>query len=109
MLAQRVLLVRPVSRLWDSSTFGEDWKVFGSNLATPASLGSALLSGTDELSHLLPGTFKFYFFMVASSGYYDNVLLNSISASTTPLPAVLPLMGSVLGAGYWVSRWRRRR
>jgi hypothetical protein len=27
----------------------------------------------------------------------------------TPLPAALPLMGSVLGAGYLVSMWRRRR
>jgi hypothetical protein len=27
----------------------------------------------------------------------------------TPLPAALPLMGSLLGAGYLVSMWRRRR
>jgi len=27
----------------------------------------------------------------------------------TPLPAALPLMGTVLGAGYLVSMWRRRR
>ena len=27
----------------------------------------------------------------------------------TPLPAALPLMGSMLGAGYLVSMWRRRR
>ena len=28
---------------------------------------------------------------------------------TTPLPAALPLMGTVLGAGYLVTMWRRRR
>jgi hypothetical protein len=27
----------------------------------------------------------------------------------TPLPAALPLMGSVLGFGYFASKWRRRR
>ena len=32
-----------------------------------------------------------------------------VTGSTVPLPAALPLMGSVLGAGWLVSIWRRRK
>jgi hypothetical protein len=32
-----------------------------------------------------------------------------VAVGQTPLPAALPLMGTVLGAGYLVSKWRRRR
>jgi hypothetical protein len=33
----------------------------------------------------------------------------TVTPTVTPLPGTLPLMGTVLGAGYLISRWRRRR
>jgi hypothetical protein len=35
--------------------------------------------------------------------------LNCSSQNETPLPAALPLLGSVLGGGFAFSKWRRRR
>jgi hypothetical protein len=41
--------------------------------------------------------------------YAFTFIGGGFTANETPLPAALPLFGSVLGAGYLISNWRRRR
>jgi hypothetical protein len=45
----------------------------------------------------------------ANTGFAGATLKNTGHDNPTPLPAALPLMGSVLGAGYLMSLFRRRR
>jgi hypothetical protein len=88
----------------DSTTGTEGWDVFGSNSATTGYV--SLLTGNNELAHPLP-LYSYYYF-ISTGGGADNVLLADLTASPTPLPAALPLFGTVLGAGYWLSKRRRR-
>jgi hypothetical protein len=47
---------------------------------------------------------------IGATGYVGaDRTRHTTQEGTTPLPAALPLMGSVLGFGYLVSGWRRRR
>jgi hypothetical protein len=48
-------------------------------------------------------------FGTGPDSYLDGSPTGTGNQNTTPLPAALPLMGTVLGAGYLVSAWRRRR
>jgi PEP-CTERM motif len=87
------------------STTGEAWRVFGSNSAT--SLGSQILTGTDELEHDLTGAngaFAFYNFQ-ATAG---NVLVASVSGAV-PEPATWAMMLlGFAGLGFAFRQSRRK-
>jgi PEP-CTERM motif len=93
-----------------STTDGEQWGVFGSNVA--GSFGGApLLSGTDEGQHLLPnfGQYRYYDFVELNTtpGEGDNVLLHSLSTTAVPEPATWAMM--IMGFGGLGAMMRRRR
>jgi hypothetical protein len=61
---------------------------------------------------LTPGLHSFevqFFECCGGNSGVDLTIPVGDSISSTPLPAALPLMGSILGAGFFVSKWRRRR
>ena len=113
----------------ESTTNGETWGVFGSNSAT--SIGTLLLTGTDELQHVLPtyDLYDYYDFVVCGTPTRtnactlggksnNNVLLGTIVADastnksgglTTPLPPALPLFAGGLGLIGLIGRWCKRR
>jgi hypothetical protein len=88
-----------------SSTGTEAWRVFGSNSAT--SLGSQILTGTDELEHDLTGAngaFAFYNFQ-ATAG---NALVASVSGAV-PEPATWAMMLiGFAGLGFAFRQSRRK-
>jgi hypothetical protein len=105
--------------------FGTGHAPFGSNFPSVASVASAqntitfLLSvdgsafqavkflDANNIALALIGTsFRFEENTANNPEFYVGAVAYNY---TTPLPAALPLMGSVLGAGYLVSMWRRRR
>jgi hypothetical protein len=88
----------------NSTTSPEGWRVFGSNLATSGY--ASLLTGSDEGTYSLPLE-NFYYF-IATGGGTNNVLLASLSATPTPLPPALLLLGTAL-AGLGVLGRRRKK
>jgi hypothetical protein len=64
------------------------------------------LTGTDESVHSLQ--LETYYYFIATGGGSHNVLLADFFASPAPLPAALPLFGTVLGAGYFFAKRRKR-
>jgi hypothetical protein len=90
-----------------SSTGGEEWKVFGSNIADSFS-GAALVTGTDELPHSLTSGFKYYDFetpgTLCNGGLSvdfcgsGNTLIHTFTAVTAvPEPATWAMM--LIGVG----------
>ena len=97
--------VTNVSFEMDSSTTPDAWAVYGSSSANPASLGTALMTGTSEETPVLLPTEAFYFF-TATAG---NVLIRDISMSATPVPAALPLFAGGLGVIGMFARRRKQK
>lgn len=99
-----------VSFFTNSTSDGEQWSVFGSNVAGSYS-GLALLSGTNESSAILPnfGTYKYYDFASTSASGGKNYLLGGVALTpAVPEPATWAMM--LLGfGGMGVSLRRRRR
>jgi hypothetical protein len=105
--AARAAGVTDFDFVMDSSTTPDAWRVFGSNSAT--SLGSQILTGTDELEHDLTGAngaFAFYNFQ-ATAG---NVLVASVSGvSAVPEPATWAMMLiGFAGLGFAFRQSRRK-
>lgn len=101
--------VSGVSFSTDSTSDGEQWSVFGSNVAGSHS-GLALLTGTNESSAALPnfGTFKYYDFASTSVSGGKNYLLGSVAlTSAVPEPATWAMM--LLGFGMAGFGLRNRR
>ena len=99
-----------VSVLFGSTTNGEEWEIFGSNVL--GDLGSSLTSGTTEGNWiLLPsfGTYTYYNFVSNNDGSdRGNVLLGALSfESAVPEPGTWAMM--LLGFGAVGFSIRRRR
>ena len=92
-----------ISSIMNSSTGSEAWKVFESSTGS-ATTGTSIMTGSDENSHSITiGSGIKYLDFTATSG---NVLLNSITYTSTPEPLTLALTGSgLLG----LALLRRRR
>jgi len=78
-----------------STTGGEIWQVFGSNAA--GSLGSLLLTGSNEASYKLPsfGTYDFYDFRAApvkKGAARYNFLIGGLTVTAVPEPASWAMM-----------------
>jgi hypothetical protein len=95
-----------------STTGNEAWKVFGTNSAGGASLGSALNTGlNDQGNHTLAGGFRYYDFFYDPSFNGtggENVLLNQFGAvAAVPEPSTWAMM--ILGfAGIGFMAYRRK-
>jgi hypothetical protein len=91
----------------NSSTDGEGWQVWGSNLATSGY--AFLFGGTDELSHAVSSAFAFLYF-IATGSAPNNVLLSTFTgtASVVPIPPALLLFGTAL-AGLGILGRRRKK
>jgi len=46
-----------------------------------------------------------YFVLTGDNTFFEG----TFTVVPTPAPAALPLMGTILGAGYLISKWRRQR
>ena len=75
-----------VSFFMNSTTEGETWSIYGSNV--DGTLGLLLFSGNDELQHLLPsfGTYRYYSFLESGSSGGRNVLLGKLTANVIGSP-----------------------
>ena len=101
--------VSGVSFSTDSTSGGEQWSVFGSNVAGSYS-GLALLKGTNESGGALPnfGTYKYYDFASTSASGGKNYLLGSVTLTpAVPEPATWAMM--LVGFGGIGFTMRRRR
>jgi len=103
-------LVSGVSFSTNSTTDGEQWSIFGSNIAHSYG-GSALLSGTNESSATLPGfgSYKYYDFVSTSQNGGKNFLITGLTMTPVPEPATWAMM--ILGFGMMggALRYRRRK
>jgi PEP-CTERM motif len=81
-----------VAFFMNSTTEGETWNVFGSNADGAVPVGLGLISGSDELPHLLPnfGTYRYYDFYETSSSGGKNVLLSKLTANVVGTPFDTP-------------------
>lgn len=106
--------------LWDGGTYCTTGSCSGNDafIYSDSSYVSDSVGGGASLDAIQPGEttgFQFrYFAAIASTGhvYFLNGTEMDVpvfAAAPVPVPAALPLMGSVLGAGWLVARWRRRR
>jgi hypothetical protein len=79
----------------NSTTSGEEWGIYGSNIAGSFS-GSPLIIGTIETTHLLPdfGLYKYYDFkeMTNPSGQGDNFLIHDLTTARVPEPATWAML-----------------
>jgi hypothetical protein len=102
--------VGSVSFSTNSTTDGEQWSIFGSNVAGSYS-GTALLSGTNESSALLPsfGTYKYYDFVSTSTSGGKNFLITGLSMTPLPEPATWATMLLGFGMMGGALRYRRRK
>jgi hypothetical protein len=96
------------SFMFASTTGGESWQVFGSNLATTGYVSVA--TGSDEIDHVLSGAngaFNFYYFDTPTPNP-GNVLLASVDAvAAVPEPSTWAMM--ILGfAGVGFMAYRRK-
>jgi hypothetical protein len=91
-----------------STTDGEGWQVYGSQLALTGY--SLLTSGFDESTHLLAGVFNYLFFRTTGESGESNTLLAQISGTVAavPLPPALLLFGTAL-AGLGILGRRRKK
>lgn len=98
-----------------STSDGEEWAVYGSNTSGSHGL-VALLTGTNEASHLLPslGTYDYYDFVEANhtDGTGDNFLIHGLTSREiehggVPEPATWAMM--LMGFGGLGAALRRRR
>jgi hypothetical protein len=87
------------------STGGDTWAVYGASVANPLSLGSALATGGSDDGTSISIAYSPYYFFTATS---NNVLVESLTMSATPVPAALPLFATGLGA-LGLFGWRRKR
>ena len=101
--------VSNISFFTNSTTQGEQWRIFGSNSSGIYS-GSALLSGTNESSANLPGlgSWKYYDFVSTSQSGGKNFLLGGLTmTAAVPEPGTWATM--LLGFGLMGVGFRRRR
>lgn len=99
--------VSNISFFTNSTTQGEQWSIFGSNIAGSYS-GPALLSGTNQSTANLPGfgSYKFYDFVSTSQSGGKNFLLSGLTITAVPEPATWAMM--LLGFGVMGFGLRRR-
>jgi hypothetical protein len=77
----------------------------------------AIFDGTNYTLTTIPSDFVVFGFNDSGSGddNHDDFVgiatlaIGSNDSGPTPIPAALPLFGSVLGGGYLFSKWRRKR
>lgn len=103
--------VSSVSFSTNSTTNGEQWSIFGSNVSSSYA-GLALLTGTNESSATLPsfGTYKYYDFVSTSTSGGKNFLISGLTLTpAVPEPATWATM--LLGFGMMGGslRYRRRK
>ncbi len=91
-------LVSSVTFSTNSTTDGEQWSIFGSNVSGSYA-GSALLTGTNESSATLPGfgSYRYYDFVSTSTSGGKNFLIAGLTATAVPEPATWAMM--LLGFG----------
>jgi PEP-CTERM motif len=101
-------LVSSVSFSTNSTTAGERWSIFGSNVAHSYG-GVALLSGTNENTATLPsfGTYKYYDFVSTSQSGGQNFLITGLTMTAVPEPATWAMM--LIGFGGIGFQMRRKR
>ena len=101
-------LVSSVSFSTNSTTDGEQWSIFGSNVAHSYG-GVALLSGTNENTAMLPsfGTYKYYDFVSTSQSGGKNFLITGLTMTAVPEPATWAMM--LIGFGGIGFQMRQRR
>jgi hypothetical protein len=97
----------------NSSTQSEAWAVYGSNSTGNGATLTFLIAGTDSATHSLSTAYKYYDFFYNSalgsqSGQGNNVLLQTFTATNTPLPPALALFTTGLGV-VGLLGWRRKR
>lgn len=112
---------------WDSSGSGswialgvpsgfmpDSWHTLSMTLDTSSDTLAYAVDGQELGSSSADGTIQFANVILQGINpgidrtlYFDN--LAAAAPSTTPLPAALPLFGSVIGAGLWVQRRRKAR
>ena len=101
--------VSDISFFTNSTTQGEQWSIFGSNIAGSYS-GAALLSGTNEFSAFLPqlGDWDYYDFVSTANKGGKNFLIGGLTLTAgVPEPAAWSLM--ILGFGAVGAGLRRRK
>ena len=91
-------LVSSVTFSTNSTTDGEQWSIFGSNVSGSYA-GSALLTGTNRSSATLPGfgSYRYYDFVSTSTSGGKNFLIAGLTATAVPEPATWAMM--LLGFG----------
>jgi hypothetical protein len=106
MTAARLAGVTGLFFEFGSTTDGESWQVFGSNLATSGY--TSVATGSDELEHFLSGTaggYKFYYFdrvHVPNDGN-DNVLLANVGGVPEASTWAMMILG-FFGIGFMAYR-----
>jgi hypothetical protein len=91
---------------WTASTYSNTFSYSNTNGAY-----------SDLIHDIAPGgsSSNFFFYSAFAASQWDILVTNGITSydvpgpAATPLPAALPLMATVLGAGYLISRRRRPR
>ena len=103
-------LVSSITFSTNSTTDGEQWSIFGSNVSGSYS-GSALLTGTNESTATLPsfGTYKYYDFVSTSQSGGKNFLITGLTMTPVPEPATWATMLLGFGMIGGSLRYRRRK
>lgn len=105
-------LVSSITFSTNSTTEGEQWSIFGSNVSGSYS-GAALLSGTNENTATLPNfdtnKYKYYDFVSTSQSGGKNFLITGLTMTPVPEPATWAMMLLGFGGiGMAMRRGRRR-
>jgi len=97
---------------WRTSAGGSA-SLWAAPSGTPVSFGSngCCVWDTSAGTASIDPSAQFIWYVLADNtvGAFFSTTITPSAASVVPLPATLPLMGTLLGAGYLVSRWRTRR